>query len=389
MDKIKLLTGKNPHDYEPIAFEIINDSNVELFEELVSKDDFLFDFVKSNVAQRLEKACNKSNYKNLLNFMDVYSPYYEDFITSTLAQFADAEVTDIILEKLKTGTVNEKIYSAGFFAYNHDERALELLNEYAFDDETSLSENCARALAKIGDRKAYDTALNMLESDDDFEQMKAVNFLVAYQDKKALKPLFEVMKKSSLSENIAEDIPYLESLPDMLGTEFQEDAILTFCYIVNGLVELIPVSQVITFRFYEFIDRLLNMSPSGAGAVALFLAKDKFNMITENEEYLFDEDKNTKNEVNDIKNLLNNANLYPMTSFLYEELFEESPFIFFVLEIIRDEESLVSLLSGENQTVIIKVMELLKSQNLLKSHYKETALSKITDENLKVVANAL
>lgn len=389
MDKIKLLTGKNPQDYEPIAFDIINNSNVELFEELVSKDDYLFDFVKSNVAQRLEKVCTKQNYKNLLNFLDVYSPYYEDFITSTLAQFADEEVTNILLEKLASGTTNEKIYSAAFFAYNKDDRALTYLNEYAFDDDTSLSENCARALSKIEDRTAYNLALEKLESDDDFEQIKAVNFLVAYQDKSALKNIFEVMKKSSLSENIAEDIPYLENLPDMLDSEFQEDAILTFCYIVNGLVELIPVSQVITFRFYEFIDRLLRMSPTGASAVALFLAKDKFNMITENEEYLFDEDKNTKNEVNDIKNLLNNANLYPMTSFLYEELFEESPFIFFVLEIIRDEDSLVSLLSGDNQTVIIKVMELLKSQDLLKEAYKQTALSKITDENLKVVANAL
>lgn len=389
MDKIKLLTGKNPKEYEPIAFDMINNSDVELFQELVSKDDYLFDFVKSNVAQRLEKACNKDNYKNLLNFLNIYSPYYEDFITSTLAQYADAEMTDVILDKLKNGTLNEKIYSAGFFAYNKDDRALELLNEYSFSDETSLSENCARALSKIGDKTSYNKALEMLETDDDFEQMKAVNFLVAYQDKNALKPLFEVMKKSSLSENIAEDIPYLENLPELLNTEFQEDAILAFCYIINGLVELIPVSQIITFRFYEFIDRLLNMSPSGAVAVALFLAKEKFNIITENEEYLFDEDKNTKNEVNDIKNLLNNANLYPMTSFIYEELYEESPFIFFALEIIRDEESLVSLLSGENQTVIIKVMELLKSQNLLTADYKAKALTKITDENLKVVANAL
>ena len=389
MDKIKLLTGKNPKEYEPIAFDMINNSDVELFQELVSKDDYLFDFVKSNVAQRLEKACNKDNYKNLLEFLNIYSPYYEDFITSTLAQYADAEMTDVILDKLKSGTLNEKIYSAGFFAYNKDDRALELLNEYSFSDETSLSENCARALSKIGDKTSYNKALEMLETDDDFEQMKAVNFLVAYQDKNALKPLFEVMKKSSLSENIAEDIPYLENLPELLNTEFQEDAILAFCYIINGLVELIPVSQIITFRFYEFIDRLLNMSPSGAVAVALFLAKEKFNIITENEEYLFDEDKNTKNEVNDIKNLLNNANLYPMTSFIYEELYEESPFIFFALEIIRDEESLVSLLSGENQTVIIKVMELLKSQNLLTADYKAKALTKITDENLKVVANAL
>ena len=389
MDKIKLLTGKNPKEYELIASEMINNSDVELFNELVSKDDFLFDFVKSNVAQRLEKACNKGNYKNVLKFLDTYSPYYEDFITSTLALYGDESIVDYMLEQFKTGSDDAKIYSAGFFAYQKDDRALQLLKEYAFSDETSLSENCARALAKLGDREVYNSALKMLNSDDDFEQMKAVNFLVAYQDKDALRFLFDVMKKSTMSENIAEEIPYLVPLTDMLQTEHNEDAILTFCYIVNGLVELVPVSQIIEFRFYEFIEKLLKSSPSGATAVALFLARDKFNMITENEEYLFDEDKNTKNEVNDIKTLLNNADLRPMTSFLYEELFEESDFIYFVLDIVRDEDSLVSLLSGENQTVIIKVMELLKAQNLLKDEYKQQALSKITDENLKVVANAL
>ena len=75
MDKIKQLTGKNQKEYEAVAFEIVNNADIELFEELVSKDDFLFDFVKSNVAQRLERACNKSNYKNLLKFLDIYSPY--------------------------------------------------------------------------------------------------------------------------------------------------------------------------------------------------------------------------------------------------------------------------------------------------------------------------
>ncbi len=389
MDKIKQLTGKNQNEYEPVAKQIIDNADTELFEELVSKDDFLFDFVKSNVARRLENACNPGNYKNLLKFLNIYSPYYEDFIASTLAQFGDDEITNVMLEKFKSGTVSEKTYAAGFFSYKEEDRALPLLKEYAFSDESSLSENCARALAKLKNTDSFDDAIKKLSSDDDFEQMTAANFLVAYQDKRALKPLFEAMKKSKMSENIAELIPYLTPLPEMLQTEYNDDAILAFCYIINGLVELVPVSQVIDFRFYEFIERLLKTSPTGASAVALFLAKEKFNMITENEEYLFDEDKNTKIEVNDIKTLLNNANLYPMTSFLYEELYEESDFIFFVLEIVRDEDSLVSLLSGDNQTVIIKVMELLKAQNLLKDDYKKLALSKITDENLKVVANAL
>ena len=389
MDKIKQLTGKNQNEYEPVAQEIINNADTELFSELVSKDDFLFDFVKTNVASRLERACNKNNYKNLLKFLNIYSPYYEDFITSTLAQYGDNEISNIMLDKFKSGTISEKTYAAGFFAYKEDNRALPLLKEYAFCNDGSLSENCARALSKLKNSDAYNLAIEKLKSDDDFEQVTAANFLVAYQDTNALKPLFETMKKSKMSENIAELIPYLVPLPELLKTEFNDDAILTFCYIINGLVELVPVSQVIGFRIYEFIESMLKSSPTGASAVALFLAKDKFNMITENEEYLFDEDKNTKNEVNDIKNLLNNANLYPMTSFLYEELFEESDFIFFVLEIVRDADSLIPLLNGENQTVIIKVMELLKSQNLLTEEYKQQALSKITDENLRVVALAM
>ena len=253
MDKIKLLTGKNPKEYESVATEIINNADVALFKELVARDDYLFDFVKANVAKRLEKVCNKDNYKSLLKFLDIYSPYYEDFISSTLALFADKDVENTMLEKLKNGSEDAKIYSAGFFSYKKDDRALALLNEYAFSDDGSLSENCARALSKLGSKTAYDKAIKMLEVDDDFEQLKAVNFLVAYQDKDALKYLFKAMKNSKMSENIAEDIPYLVPLTDLLQTEYNEDAILTFCYIVNGLVELLPVSQVIDFRFYEFI----------------------------------------------------------------------------------------------------------------------------------------
>ena len=107
------------------------------------------------------------------------------------------------------------------------------------------------------------------------------------------------------------------------------------------------------------------------------------------EEYLFDEDKNTKNEVNDINILLSKMNINKYLSPLYEELYEESDFIYFVMELVRDEEAIASLLSGENQTVILKAMTLLKSMGSLTPEYKATGLANITDENIKSVALAL
>ena len=34
-DRLKKLTGKNPRDFEPVAFDVINKPDIELFKELV------------------------------------------------------------------------------------------------------------------------------------------------------------------------------------------------------------------------------------------------------------------------------------------------------------------------------------------------------------------
>ena len=65
MDLIKKLTGKNPSEYEVVAKSLVENSDVELFAKLVNQDDFLFDFVKNNVAQRIQNACTKENHKFL------------------------------------------------------------------------------------------------------------------------------------------------------------------------------------------------------------------------------------------------------------------------------------------------------------------------------------
>ncbi len=389
MDLIKNLTGKDPKGYEPVAERIINTSDTELFSELVSRDDFLFDFIKQNVAQRLAKACNKSNYKNLFNFLQIYSPYYDDFIASTLAQYADKEDEGRMLELLKNGTEPEKTYAASFFSYIENPSALEDLRKNAYSQNSDLAVNCARALSKLEDRESYNQAIEKLKSNDSFEQYAAVKFLVNYQDTNAIKDLLSAMKHTGMAENIAAEIPYLCSLNSLLNTDYNDDAILVFCYILNGLVELIPISQIIDYEFYSFIDTLMKASPTGPIAVALMTAKEKFNLFVENEEYLFDEDKNTKNEVNDINILLNSIKTNKYTSFLYEELYEESDFIYFVMELIKDSDSIASLLTGSNQTVILKAMSLLKSMGQLTEEYKQTGIANITDENIKSVAIAL
>ena len=116
-ENLKKLTGKNPKDFEPLAYALINTPDVELFAELVGSDDFLFDFVKQNVANRLSKVCNESNYMNLLALLKYYSPFYEDFIVSNLVKFANEDLTDKLLEIFENGTEEEKTYCAKFFAF--------------------------------------------------------------------------------------------------------------------------------------------------------------------------------------------------------------------------------------------------------------------------------
>ena len=128
-DKLKKLTGKNPKDFEPVAFDVINIPDVELFKELIDSEDFLFDFIKQNVANRLAKVCNSSNYLNLLQFLKYYSPSYEDVIISNLVKFSDEDLTDKMLAIFEDGTDDEKTYCAKYFSIVQDSLALDFLKE--------------------------------------------------------------------------------------------------------------------------------------------------------------------------------------------------------------------------------------------------------------------
>lgn len=387
-DLIKQLTGKNKQEYEAAAAHLVNEADEEMFKALVGKDDFLFDFVKQNVAERIANALNENNYKNLLPFLKYYSPSYEDVIISTLVKFADEDLTDRMLDIFENGTNSEKTYCAKFFTYIQDPLSIDLLRENAKTDDEFLNANCAAALGAMKDETSYNNALSDLKSDDEFEQLKAVKFLTAYGNQEALYPIIEAMKTSTMSENIAAEIPYLTDIFTILESDLV-NGLLILNNIINGFGEIIPLSSVFDYELYEVFERLMVHADDSKTAIVLLNANEKFDTLTENDEYLYDEDKDTKKEIIDIDKLLSHINKKELLCFVNQELNENSPFVFTALDFAQDMYAVRELLKCNNQTIIVKTAEILKAHNQLDDTSRQVALLKITDENIKSIIRAL
>lgn len=384
----KKLTGKNPRDYEYAARHIMDNADEKLFAELVEKDSFLFDFVKQNVAQRLEKATNEQNWCTVLSFLKYYSPSYEEFIASTLAKYADEDLTDKMLELLENGTDSERTYSAKFFSYVQDPLAIELLKKNSYTENEYLNANCAITLSAMNEENSYNEALEKLKSNDDFEKLLAVKFLVNYGKTEALPFVIDAMKNSAMAENIAGEIPYLQDIFSILDNNF-ENGLLVVNYIINGLGEILGLSQVFDYELFEVLEYIEKQYEDSRAAVVLLNAREKFETLTENDEYLFDEDKNTKNEIQDIKKLVCNTDRRELLSKVNDELREDSPFVFTALDFATDLGAIRELLKCNNQTVILKTAEVLKSLGNLDDTAKTVAMLKVTDENIKNIIRAL
>lgn len=387
-DLIKKLTGKNKQDFEAAACHLVNTADVEMFKALVAKDDFLFDFVKQNVSDRIANAINETNYKNILSFLQIYSPSYEEVIISTLVKYADEDLTDRMLEIFEAGSNDEKTYCAKFFTYIQDPLALELLRKNSQTEDDLLNSNCAAALGAMKDEFSYQNALEKLKSEDEFEKLKAVKFLTSYGREDALSPIIETMRNSTMSENIAAEIPYLKDIFSILENDL-ENGLLVLNNIINGLGEIIPLSSVFDYEIYEIFERLMVHADDSKTAVVLLNAHEKFETLTENDEYLYDEDKETKKEILDIKKLLSHINEKELLCFVNQELNENSPFVYTALDFAHDMYAVRELLKCSNQTIIVKTAEVLKAHNELDDTSRQVALLKITDENIKSIIRAL
>lgn len=385
-EKLKKLTGKN--GYEQAVFDLVNKCDTELFKELVDSDSFLFDFVKQNVAKRISDAVDENNYKNLLEFLKYYSPYYEGAIVLNLVEFANEEMTAFMLEKFRNGNVAEKTYAAKYFEYIKEPLAYEFLRANSYSENEYLARNCALSLSVWQDNESYNEAVSKLKSEDDFEKLSAVKFLCSYGKKDAVVDILAAMKSSAMSENIAGELPYLMNLFEMLDN-FYYDGLLVINYILSGLGEILPLSVVFDFELFDVFEQLVNNCNDSKCAVVLLNAQDKFDTLTENDEYLFDEDKETKNEINDIKKVLKNIDKKELEKSVNFELREDSPFVFTALDFAKDVVAIRELLKSNNQTVILKTAEILKKLGNFDETARTVALVKVTDLNIKSIIRAL
>ena len=391
MDLIKKLTGKNPTEYEAVAKSLVDNSDKDLFAKLVKQDDFLFDFIKDNVAKRIQNACNKDNYLHLLDFLEYYSSSYDTMIARVLYSFSGDELIADMKEFFLNGSDARKAYAVKYFTFVSPERLTEivpLVRVTAESDFEPLSMNSIELLSILKDEDSKRNALEKLKSNDEFIQFDGVKFLVNYQAKDALTDILTVMKKSSLAENIAAEIPYLLSFEELFEKD-AESALLVLCNILNAIPEILPVSAVSNFDLYTVFEKLLDKSLTSSIAVALRLAKDKFEELCSNDEYLFDCDKNTKDDVVAINQLLKKVNVGKLESFFYDELFDGSDFVFFALDYVNEVEELETLLDSENQTLVLKVLTLLKEKGVLRQAHKDSALEVVSCQDIRNIIEVL
>ena len=379
MDLFKALTGKNPAEYEYAAKCLVNEPNVDLFKKLVSQDDFLFDFVKNNVSKRIQNACNKDNYLNLTEFLDFYSSSYDTMIAEVLYQYGGLEILPVMKEIFLTQNDRKKAYAVKYFSFVPNENLSEFIEQIRNAAESGFEP------LKIN---SIEIAIKNLDSTDEFVQYEAVKFLVTYGAKDCIDKIINVMKKSSLAENIASEIPFLIPFDELLENKF-DDGILVLCNIINAIPEIIPASVAQEYTFYEIFENLYYNNLTSTSALLLTLAKDKFSSIIENEEYLFDCDKNTKEEIFSIDKLLKGFSSKKLNNLLYEELYDESDFVFFAVDYVNDIEELETLLDSKNQTLVLKVLSSLKEKNVLNSSHKQIAIKNITTPAIREIIEVL
>ena len=402
MDKlINELTQKDENKALSAAQLIVEEKNIQAFQKLCEKTEFLFDFVKDNVCKRFSNVVNQSNYKNVLAFFDVYNDVYAQTLIESVSRYADEDLTDEIYNLLENGSLSQKKYAAKYFSIIPDTIAQDLLRDYAFSEDMELAVNSAQALGVMNDVDFFNKIIEKLNTNDEFELMKIVRFLSSYGDKKAIEPLLNILEITSTAENIAGEIPYLAPFTELLKTQDKDKVLFCFDLVINSLGEIFSLSDIFFYEIYDVLEILIkeqrNNNHSHVAQV-LLRTLDKFTTFITNDEYLFDEDKNTKEEIKAIYDLLNSQSKEfwnNQKSLIVQELNKSKQRVVATLETIQSLEikeakpAIIKLInSREDEQLIVMSAGVIFAFGLIKELDLFKLKEKIKDETLKAILNS-
>ncbi|MBO5948344.1 hypothetical protein J6Q66_05865 [bacterium] len=394
---IKNLTQKNEDLALKSAKQILDEGNFEAFEKLCEKSDFLFDFIKTNVCKRFYNAANKDNYKNVINFFKLYDDTYADVFIQILLKFQDDNLPKEMLELLLEGDENEQAYSAKFFEYMPCQEAINVLNDLAFEEFEPLSDNAILALAKINDRQCIEKAYQKLTSKDDFEVLQGIKILTTYPELSQLDKITEAALNCSMRENAAADIACAVDLYNFAIKNICPNNLLILNSIIIGLGEILPLSQIINYKIFDIAKELVNINYEDANsqiAQILLNMHSKFKLFYENEEYTYDEDVDTKNEIKKIVSLLQNqgeAFWNEQKDLIFDELDKEDKRIIAALNVIKEIKisnnvnKIINLTSHKNELIICLAIETLSVLDSLKTVDIQAIAQNITNSNISAI----
>lgn len=398
--EVKKITSKDEKTAVEVITKMINDSDVELFKELLSQSEYLFPFIKENVSKRFEMSLRGSNYQNIFNFLEYYSPDYDRVFASAIKVFGGDAIKPKMLNLIKNGSDAQKTYAARYYEIYPDLFAIRELVSNAFSDNEYLADACAAALGKINEQKSYQTALEKLNGDDDFEALKALNFFVSYIKNPPMEAIFKALERSGMAENFAGKIAYLTPLPSLIKEDLP-NALTVIDNILNGFGEILPLSEVFNYELYDVIGMLSEFSEeehSSQIATIMLRAYAKFNTICSNDEYTFDEDKNTKDELNEINRLLTSfgENYWENCEKNIElELSSTKVRSLSALNVIKENNiksaipAIVDMIyESQDETVICEGLSALKQFNSMDFVNKDDIMPYFTNDTLKAIVES-
>ena len=386
---IKNITSKDLNLSLNTIKTLINTSNLEDFGELCEKSDFIFPFLKKRITDDFVKLINKENLNTVFEFSKIYCEDFEDLIVKSWVKFACEDLTDEILELFENGTNEQKAYCASYFKYIQDPLALEYLNEFAKSDFEALMLNCAKTLSIFKDETILNEMKNVIKTqDDEFEKLSAFNFICAYNGEENIKFIVQNAFSSPFLSNI------LSNLMDFCGIEYlktilgEDDLIKIFQTIIEKYPEEISIDTAYYWNFIDYINLIYSFNNQYSKNV-LILAREKFKEYSTNDIYLFDFDKNTKEEIKNIAKLLNSLDLTFKLNENYDNMqLSACLSVIKELKLVEYCDFLIDLLNNANEektAQIVLVLKKLEKTNLINREIIEN----MQNENLKAFCLSL